>query len=201
MSEKTGVTNVQDFGQQMAYYLSRLKSALDLLQPAQVNTVINVMRSTYRENRTIFLMGNGGSAATASHIVCDLTKSLCEGSGPRVKALSLNDNVPSMLAIANDISYESIFVEQLRNHLQPNDIVMAISGSGNSANIIKALEYANQSNGVTIGLCGYDGGLLKKLARYFIHVPIDDMLIVEDVHSILGHMCCRLLKEALKEEY
>lgn len=154
---------------------------------------------TAREKRsTIFIMGNGGSASTASHFVGDLSKgTIVEGFG-RFKAISLTDNIPNMLAWANDSSYDDIFVEQLKNLMEPGDIVIGISGSGNSMNVIKAIEYANENGGITIGLSGYDGGRLLKSAQENIHVPSSYMQRVEDIHLLIEHLLTSLIREEQK---
>jgi D-sedoheptulose 7-phosphate isomerase len=139
-------------------------------------------------------MGNGGSAATASHFVCDFNKGLSYGRERKYKFLCLNDNVPALMAYANDVGYDAVFVEQLKNFLQVGDLVIGISGSGNSANVVKAVEYANAHGAVTLALVGYDGGQLKRVAKHCVHVDIADMQIVEDLHMILDHMSMRVLR-------
>lgn len=136
----------------------------------------------------IYTMGNGGSASTASHFCCDFNMGMSYNQDKKFRLICLNDNVPTMMAYANDLSYENIFVEQLKNFLNPDDVVIAISGSGNSKNVLKAVEYANANGGITIGLTGFDGGKLKQIAKYSVNTNIDDMQITEDVHIILCHM-------------
>lgn len=189
---------MQDFIGVIKDYQHRLKDALDSLDLNEINNVLNKIKSAYDNEKTIFIMGNGGSAATASHIVCDLNKGACFNLNKKFKLISLNDNIPSILAIANDINYESIFVEQLKNFLGPEDIVIGISGSGNSKNVIKAIEYANKNRGITIGLCGYNGGLLKRIANFSIHVKVNDMQISEDIHLILGHIMMKIFEHTLE---
>jgi len=119
----------------------------------------------------------------------------------RFKVISLTDNVPYVMAWANDEGYETIFEQQLRNLGEPGDVVVAISGSGNSPNVIKAVEYANRNKMVTVGLTGFDGGKLKKIARHSVHIPINDMGVTECVHSILGHYITDYLKATINQEY
>jgi D-sedoheptulose 7-phosphate isomerase len=140
-------------------------------------------------------MGNGGSAATASHFACDFNKGASYGYGDknRFKFICLNDNMASLMAYANDVGYEEIFVEQLKNFFNPQDVVIGISGSGNSVNILKAIEYANANNGITIALTGYNGGKLKSIAKYGVHVNIDDMQIVEDLHMTMDHLSMKMI--------
>ncbi len=142
-------------------------------------------------------MGNGGSGTTASHFVCDINKGTCLELEKKFKVICLNDNMPTVLAYANDLSYERIFVEQLKNFLQPGDVVIGISGSGNSENIILAISYAREAGAKTIGLSGFDGGRLAQIVDIPFVAAINDMQKVEDVHMIVVHMLmqylCRLL--------
>jgi D-sedoheptulose 7-phosphate isomerase len=179
-------------------YCTRLKEVLDSLDTEKIVVCLNVIRRAFIEGQQIFIMGNGGSAATSSHIACDLNKGVSGDLEKKFKVISLNDNVPTMLATANDISYEDIFVEQLKNFLKPGDVVIGISGSGNSKNILKAVEFANRNGGITIGLCGFDGGKLKQISQHSIHAEINDMQIAEDIHSIIGHMMMQIFKTNLK---
>ncbi|MCR4881805.1 MAG: SIS domain-containing protein [bacterium] len=176
-------------------YLSRLKNTLDNLSREEIETFINVLNEAREQGRTIFIMGNGGSAATASHYVCDFNKgaSYMHNDKKRFKFICLNDNVASMMAYANDVSFEDIFVEQLKNYFNKGDVVIGISGSGNSKNVLNAIEYANQNGGITVGLTGYNGGKLKQMAKYSVNTNIDDMQISEDVHMIFDHMIIKIL--------
>ena len=125
-------------------YLERLKNAFDALDRTQIEDVMNVLLKAYEDEKTIYIFGNGGSASTASHYVCDFNKGISEKKDKKFNFVCLNDNIPTMLAIANDYSYEEIFKKQLVGRLKPNDLVIAISGSGNSKNVIKAVEYARE---------------------------------------------------------
>jgi D-sedoheptulose 7-phosphate isomerase len=149
------------------------------------------------------MFGNGGSGATASHFCEDLAKGTLNGKKDikRFKVISLTDNVPFILALANDEGYETIFEQQLRNLAEPDDIAIGISGSGNSPNVINAIEYANRNGLITVGMTGFDGGKLKKIARYLVHIPIDDMGITECVHSIITHYITDCLREKINMEY
>ncbi|MCK4385251.1 MAG: SIS domain-containing protein [candidate division Zixibacteria bacterium] len=176
-------------------YFSMLEGAIDATDRESINTVVNLLGKAYEEERQIFIMGNGGSASTASHFACDFNKGLSYGKRKRFKVISLNDNLPILLAYANDVSYENVFVEQLKNFFNPKDYVIGISGSGNSKNVIKAIEYANQNGGITIGFCGYSGGMLKQIAQFCVHVPINDMQISEDLHMIMTHLIMHVLEK------
>ena len=162
--------------------------------------VIQALLYARNNGHMIFVFGNGGSGATASHFVGDLLKGLSYGCEKKFKAICLNDNIPGLLAFANDVSYEDVFVEPLKNFAKPNDIVIGISGSGNSKNVIKALEYANNTGAITVALCGFNGGIIKQLAHINLHVAIDDMEIVEDVHMFLLHCIKRVLTFAIQDE-
>jgi len=179
-------------------YLREIKHILDLMEEDLINELdkIATIFIKARDNkRTIFIMGNGGSASTASHFVGDLSKGTIVEGQSRFKAISLTDNIPNMLAWANDSSFEDIFVEQLKNLMKPGDIVVGISGSGNSMNVIKAIDYANKNGAITIGLSGYDGGKLIKYAKENIHVPSFYMQRVEDVHIIIEHLLTSLIRD------
>jgi D-sedoheptulose 7-phosphate isomerase len=174
-------------------YLSRLQAVLTRVNVGEIEALAGLLRKAYDEGRTIFIMGNGGSGATASHIACDLNKGACFNASKKFRVMALTDNMPTLLALANDVGYESVFVEQLKCFLRPGDLVVAISGSGNSKNVLAAVEYANAHGGATVGLTGFDGGRLKKLAKASVHVNADDMQIVEDLHLIIGHILMQAL--------
>ena len=186
-----------DFTSDIKKYLQLLEKKLSVLNIQQINQIVNVIKSAYDNGNTMFTMGNGGSGTTASHIVCDFNNGASAKLARKFKVMCLNDNVPSISAIANDISYDMIFKEQLKNFLRPGDVVIGISTSGNSKNIIRAIEYAKRNGAVTIGLCGYDGGKLKKTAKYSIHVKVDDVKVTEDIHSIISHIMMKMLSAAL----
>lgn len=146
-------------------YIEQLKDVLDSFPHEQFERLTEAMMDAYREDRRIFVMGNGGSASTASHWVCDVNKGCCLHSDKKFKMICLNDSIATMLAYANDLSYKDVFAEQLKNFFEPGDMVIGISGSGNSGNVLKAIEYANENDGKTVGLCGvfrrealWDGG-------------------------------------------
>ena len=183
-----------DFNADINNYFDRLKNAIDHIDRSEINTFINVLLKARDEGRHIFIMGNGGSASTASHFVCDFNKGASYGYDcNRFKFTCLNDNCATMMAYANDVGYENIFVEPLKNFLHPGDVVIGISGSGNSKNIIKAIQYANENEAITIGLTGYNGGILKSKAKYSVNANIDDMQISEDLHMILDHLCIKII--------
>lgn len=184
---------MKDYKTRIEAYLSQLKSTIDAVSIESIDELMNILVNARNEGKTIFIMGNGGSGATASHFVCDFNKGLSFEGQKRFRFICLNDNIPSMTAYANDLSYEEIFVEQLKNFFQEGDVVIGISGSGNSINVIKAINYANENGGITIGFTGYNGGKLYKIASNNVHIPINDMQITEDLHMILDHCMMQIL--------
>ena len=181
-------------------YLEELKGLLDVFPYDRFEEVASAILSAYNDERQIFVMGNGGSGTTASHFACDTNKGCCMDIAKKFKVICLNDNIPTMMAYANDLSYEKVFVEQLKNFLQPGDVVIGISGSGNSENVIQAVVYAKENQGKTIGFTGFDGGRLAQLVDIPLIVSINDMQKVEDVHMIVVHMImqyfCKVLQPA-----
>ncbi len=185
-------------------YISRIKRILDDMQKydlsEKANAIVDVLLTARKENKTVFIMGNGGSASTASHFVGDLSKGTIVDGYPRFKAIALTDNIPNMLAWGNDSCYEDIFVEQLKNFLNPGDVVIGISGSGNSKNVLRAIEYANAHNAITVGFSGFEGGELKDLAQISLVVPSNYMQRIEDIHLLLEHMMTSLIREEQMRE-
>lgn len=156
-------------------YLEQEKDIIDSLDINSINNVMNVLLQTTQNHGIIYICGNGGSASTASHFMNDFNKGINNFKGDFFRFMCLSDNVATITAIANDISYDEIYRHQLIGRLGPNDIVIGISGSGNSANVINAIEYANECGNITISLTGYNGGILKNLSTHNIHVPIENM--------------------------
>lgn len=185
-------------------YIAEIKKYIELeintlknLDYQSINRVIQVLEDARKRGATIYVCGNGGSAATASHLVCDFNKGISLNQELKYKVISLNDNIPTMMAIANDIGYDRIFDIPLRGRLKKTDLLLAISGSGNSLNVVNAVKYAVEIGTKVIGITGYDGGEVKKLSNYFLHVPVDDMQISEDVHMIFDHMIMHILCPSL----
>jgi D-sedoheptulose 7-phosphate isomerase len=169
-------------------YFDKLTQTVKALELAEFDKGISLLEQALKNNKPVFTFGNGGSGSTASHFICDWIKGISYGQEKRLRGICLNDNMPTVLAYANDVSYDSVFVEQLKNFLEPGSLVIGISGSGNSKNVLNAIEYANGKGAVTLGLCGYDGGKLKKIAQNSVWVRINDMQITEDLHLSFGHM-------------
>lgn len=182
-----------DYTEKIRTYIEMERQVLASLPVEDISTVMNVLENARLSGKRIFICGNGGSASTAAHFECDFNKGVSYDQEIKYDFECLSDNVPMMMAIANDIGYEDIFVVPLRNKLKPGDLVIGISGSGNSENVVRALQYANEIGAETIALVGYNGGKLKELAKYNIHVNVNNMQITEDVHLILDHMMMYIL--------
>ncbi|MEW6258471.1 MAG: SIS domain-containing protein [Thermodesulfobacteriota bacterium] len=181
----------REFGSQYLESLCRIIGDLDL---EGFERFVDAMLSAYDNNRTIFVMGNGGSAATASHFACDINKGCGYGLPKKFRMLCLNDSIPTLLALSNDIGYASVFIEQLKVFLQPGDTVVAFSGSGNSPNVLEAVSYASGQGAFTIGITGYEGGRLAPLVDLALIVPSNDMQKIEDIHVILCHMTMQAIR-------
>lgn len=168
-------------------YMSLVMDTLRQVPIENASRVVEVIYQAYETGKQVFIVGNGGSASTASHFACDLGKGSVVNGKPRLKVLSLNDNMALLTAYANDVSYEDVFAEQLKNLLDEGDVLIGITGSGNSPNILKALETANEMGAVTVGLLGFGGGKARKLCR--VHVTVDEDIYgpVEDIHMFLAH--------------
>jgi len=177
-----------DFKTDMQQYFTKEMEVIKKLDINELNAAMNAIYDAWQREAVIYVFGNGGSSATASHMVCDFNKGISDGHEKKFRLQCLNDNMPIISAIANDISYDDVFSYQLEKILRTDDLIVAISGSGNSKNIMKAVEYAKQIGTKIVGITGYDGGKLKKIANYSMHVPINDMQIAEDIHMIFDHM-------------
>ncbi|HKX19301.1 MAG TPA: SIS domain-containing protein [bacterium] len=175
-------------------YISSLREALAKVSVSDLREIEDVLFDAWRHGRTIFIAGNGGSSSTASHWTNDLNKGAITAGGRRFRAMALTDNVPLITAWGNDTAYERIFVEQMTNFIQPHDVFVAISGSGNSPNILAAVQCARSAGAVTVGLTGRDGGQLRVLADHAVVVPAHYMEIIEDVHLALSHLLCTALR-------
>ncbi len=189
-----------------AEYLKRAAEELTRVSPGELEALAEEIYRCYRQNRFVFICGNGGSGANASHFCEDLGKSTIDredfdnDAKRRLRVLSLTDNTPYILAWANDEGYDRIFVEQLKNLASPGDLLIAISGSGNSPNVLKAVEWANNHGLRTFGVTGYDGGKLKNLAHRCLHVRLDDMGLVESIHLVAFHWVLGEVYRRIREE-
>lgn len=180
---------------QLADYIETERRVLSELDLEAVDRLMHIMDEARRGRKRIFICGNGGSAATASHFVCDFSKGVSLRQQVKYDFECLNDNTPLLAAIANDIGYDDVFVLPLQAKLHEGDVVIGISGSGNSENVVRALEYANGHGGTTVAVVGYGGGRMLEIAQHAVHVKIDNMQIVEDVHMILDHMMMYVLAQ------
>jgi D-sedoheptulose 7-phosphate isomerase len=169
-------------------YRKELVQTLDTIDADKVGKAIELFSEARAQGKHIFVCGNGGSASTASHFACDIVKGASYNRAERFRIMALTDQLPTLTAYANDVSYDSVFVEQLRNFAQSGDLFMGISGSGNSPNVLRAMEYANSVGCRTIALTGRDGGQLGPMAQLNIQVPVPHMGRIEDAHMIVCHM-------------
>ncbi len=182
-----------DYKAHIRDYIAREKEILDMLDVEAIDAALNKIVETFENEGTIYIFGNGGSASTASHFANDFNKGISEYTEKKFRFICLNDNVPTVLAIANDIGYEEVYRFQLRGKLNKNDLVIGISGSGNSMNVVNALDYAKENGVATVGITGYTGGKVRAMCDYSLHVPVENMQLTEDVHMIFDHMMMTIL--------
>lgn len=175
-------------------YFETGQKLLGMLTLDPIESVIVQLERARSEGRRIFVFGNGGSSSTASHFACDLGKGTISPDRPRFKVLCLNDNVPTLTAYANDFGFDTIFAEPIISLAARGDIAVAFSGSGNSPNVLRAMEAAGKQGLVTVGLSGFDGGKLKERVEYHVNVPASAMWHIEDVHLAIAHAMCEMLK-------
>ena len=177
-----------EFQNDIKSYIACEIETLQKLDVEAINDALNLLMETQKNHKRIYIFGNGGSSATASHFQNDFGKGVSEWIDDKFRFQCLNDNVATLMAIANDIGFEEVFRFQLRGVLEPGDVVMAISGSGNSKNVINAVEYAKEQGNQIIGLTGYTGGKLKELSDILLHVPVMSMQVTEDTHMVFDHL-------------
>lgn len=189
-------------------YLQELESITRRISQEDIHNVIDLLYQAWKEGRQVFLAGNGGSAPTATHFTCDLAKFTSVEGQKRFRAISLVDNVPLVSALTNDLGWENVYVEQLRNLMREGDVFVALSvhgGSGADAaglwsqNLLKAAKFVKENGGKVVGLAGFDGGALKQIADACVVVPIDSTPQVEGFHSVLSHLVCARLRELIGE--
>jgi D-sedoheptulose 7-phosphate isomerase len=174
-------------------YFKKLSDLISNLNYEEFDIGAKLIKEAWQNGNQVITLGNGGSSLTAIHFTNDWNKSIFLSSGKPFRGRSLVDNIGLLMAYSNDFSFEDVFREQLKNILCEGDLVIAISGSGNSENIIRAVEYANDNNAVTLGLSGFDGGKLKKISQNSIWANVNDMQLVEDIHAIFGHFVMQKL--------
>jgi D-sedoheptulose 7-phosphate isomerase len=183
----------------IAKYLQAVQATINNLDPEVIASFATHLENAYNNNQSIYVIGNGGSAANASHFAQDLAKGIFfeKPVAKTMKAISLTDNIAHITAIANDTGYQNIFSAQLNTYAQNSDVLICISGSGNSENIVEAVKAAKQKNMFVIGVTGFDGGQLKSMANFSVHVPLHEMCTVESIHSIIFHLIVLELRERL----
>lgn len=193
MKNKKTITAKIKLGEFINDYIQEVTRCLMLLDKERISDAIDLLTQAYKDNRRIYILGNGGSASTASHMACDLGKGtlqrVYDNSEKRIRVVSLSDNVALITAFANDLSFDDIFVQQLRNLVEPGDVVIVLSGSGNSKNIVNTVKYAKSRKAKTIGLLGFKtGGKLKTIVDCAIIVDSNHYGPIEDIHLILNHL-------------
>lgn len=181
-------------------YLGRLAKTLDALDRTSIDHAIEMIHGAWIDGRQVITLGNGGSALTALHFITDWNKIIHLKTGRPFRGRTLVDNMGMITAYGNDISFADIFVEQMKNLAQPGDVVVAISGSGNSENVIRAVTYANSIGCETLGLCGFSGGRLKGIVKHAVWANVDDMQLCEDAHAIFGHIVLQALCRPRNED-
>ena len=174
-------------------YMQKLQTCLAELDHHALDHAIDLVRSAWQSGHQVITLGNGGSAVTAMHYITDWNKAVHLATGKGFRGRTLVDSMGLMTAYANDLSYADVFSAQLLNIAVTGDLVIAISGSGNSENIIRAVDAANDIGCITLGLCGFNGGRLKQAAKHVVWVNVQDMQLSEDVHAIFGHMVMKAL--------
>jgi D-sedoheptulose 7-phosphate isomerase len=184
--------------QTIVNYISDLKQTLEALPLDAIDQVITILHEARMRGRQIFIMGNGGSASTASHMVCDLAKNTRYQGWPNFKVIGLADNMAIFSAYANDEGYENVFRNQLESLLMPEDVVIGISASGNSPNVLNAIDLANGRGATTVAFTGFNGGRLSSMVNVDLHVPSDSIEQVEDIHLMLEHLITKVLREEVK---
>jgi D-sedoheptulose 7-phosphate isomerase len=181
-------------------YVFEVRETLDHLPWGSIDAMVQILHAARLGDRQVFVMGNGGSAATASHTACDLGKNTAVPGLPRFRVMSLTDNMPTFSALANDLGYENVFLEQLANFVRRDDVVIAISASGNSPNILRAVEFARACGALTIGWSGFNGGKLAQLVDVAVVIRNNCMEQIEDIHLMLEHMTIVALRALLQKD-
>lgn len=178
-------------------YLSLVKDTIDKMDHSAIEAAANAFYNTYQTGGNIYTMGNGGSGASASHAAGDFLKGASYGLDKRFRMICLNDNAAAMMAIANDIGYEDIFVEQLKNFIKPDDLVIGISGSGNSENVVRAISLAKEKGAKTMAMTGFGGGKIAEMADISVNAPVDDMEVTEDLHMVVFNIIKKEMQSRL----
>ena len=190
---------MKNYEKEIKEYYEGLAATMAKLDYEEISKAMNALVDCYENGGTVYVFGNGGSSATASHMVCDFNKGVSMKKSKKFNFVCLSDNTPILTALANDVSYDDVFAYQIEKILNKNDLVLAISGSGNSKNIIKACNVAKEAGVKIIGMTGYDGGKLFEMADYHLHAPINDMMKAEDIHMSFDHMMATILLNVLDD--
>jgi D-sedoheptulose 7-phosphate isomerase len=193
------LNNAREILQARQYFEEHQRVATELSHDG-VDRIADVLVRAHEYERTVYIFGNGGSASLASHLACDLGKGTAYCNGKRLRVMSLADNLAALTAWANDSSYEDVFSEQLKNFVQADDVAFAISGSGNSKNVLNALQVAREAKAVTVGITGFQGGRMKELCDVCAVVPSNDMQIIEDLHLAMAHSIFRVVLSRLSRQ-
>lgn len=188
---------MKNYVKEINTYLEHEIDTLKALDVNEINAALNLLLETFENGNTVFVFGNGGSSATASHFQNDFNKGVSEHTEKKFNFQCLNDNVATVMAVANDIGFEEVFRFQLIGHMRPGDVALAISGSGNSKNVLNAVEYAKSQGAKVIGLTGFGGGKLKELSDVSLHVPVNSMQITEDIHMVFDHLMMSIFYRSL----
>ena len=178
-------------------YFTELHAALMAVDRDAIEKMVDTVMNAYERGGTVYICGNGGSASTASHIVCDFNKGISLYQERKFRFVCLNDNVATMMAISNDICYDDVFLVQAQGRVRPDDILIAISGSGTSKNIVRVVEYFRSLGNTVVGLSGYSGGKLDEMSDVSVHVPVNDMQKAEDAHMSILHLCAQIIARRL----
>lgn len=194
------MATVVTFHEHVGKYFEQLKALLGDVPLGRVEAIGEIVFEAYQHKKQVFVVGNGGSAATASHMACDLGKNTIAPNRPRFRVMSLTDNVPLLSALANDVGYDQVFAEQLVNLIRAGDVLVVMSVSGRSPNILNAMRYARHRAATVIALLGVDGGSALGLADEWVVVPSDDYGLVEDIHMIINHALTGYFNQRLNEE-
>jgi len=176
-------------------YLASLVNVAEKFPVDDLSNLITIIEDVRETEKALFICGNGGSWATAAHMVCDLGKNTRLDGSKRMRVIGLGDNIPSLTAYANDEGYDRVFAEPLISLMQPDDVLLAISGSGNSPDILSAIEVANEIGGTTLGLTGFQGGKMKELVDHCLVIPSNSMEMIEDFHMIVDHILTTCLRD------
>jgi D-sedoheptulose 7-phosphate isomerase len=192
-STGNGASRTENVGGSAQAYFKKLEIVLASLDHKSFDNAVALVAQAQEDGKQIITLGNGGSSLTALHFITDWNKSIYLSTKRPFRGRTLVDNVGLTFAYANDVSFQDVFVEQLKNILNEGDLVIAISGSGNSENVLRAVRYANDHGAVTLGLCGYGGGTLRQIAQHVVWVNVNDMQLAEDIHSMFGHVVMQCL--------